>query len=142
MSSLLKTTAIALLALSLALPALAAAEGAERGDRIAERAVASAMAPAEWVDAAARPATTADGVLRAASEERSGDDRSSSATPHLDATLDGEIDDLESIDPLAFAGSSPALRLLTQRTRALDPTPHGFSEGLYGARASRGPPRG
>jgi hypothetical protein len=142
MSSFLQKAAFALIALSLALPALVAADVPERRERGAwahssSSGVSGAPARAERLGGERGHPVP---VLSAATEGRPGPARSAEGWLPLGPALDGEHDDLESVDEAALIGRSPLPRPGRLHAAAPGPVQHGFSEGLFAARVSRGPP--
>ena len=128
--SVLKTAVFVLVALSLAIPSISSARFTDFDASVYEAATrtASGVAPSglAWLGSA---------PLEPGAFPEEGSDR------HLEPVLDGESDDLEPLDDLEWTSGSSLVLADRTRSAVSGPAQHGFAEGLFSARASRGPPQ-
>jgi hypothetical protein len=142
MSSFLQKSAFALIALSLVLPALGAASVSERPGRglRAQGPISDASNAHGSVATLGETGVHPGPAVSAPSQGRSGPDRAAEGWLHLGPILDGEHDELESVDDPVVTDRGPLPSLGRSRAALVAPLQFGFSEGLFAARASRGPP--
>jgi len=129
--SFLKTAAFVLVALSMAIPSVAPA-GLAHLDVVSRGAI-------ECLARGHADAVVLEAVWSAPNEPGSFPQEGSPR--HLEPVLDGECDDLEPVDDPELTSGAPPVLVALDRWSVADPDQHGFAEGLFSARASRGPPQ-
>jgi hypothetical protein len=126
----LKAAVFVLVALSLAIPSISSARftGPDVSTQVAATLTPGGATPSG-------PAWAGSEPIEPGSFPKEGSDR------HFDPVLDGESDDFEPIDDLEWTSGSSLVLADRSRSVVSGPAQHGFAEGLFSARASRGPPQ-